>query len=85
MKIQKRGAMETKEKAQKGLSLLKESILGLLKEHPNGLQNVDIATKLAIRSNYLGKHEGYFCWSILGLLLNEKKIRKEGKKYFIRK
>lgn len=75
--------MGTREQAQEGLSLLKQSILELLIDHPNGLQNVDIATKLDIRSNYLGKQQDYLSWSILGLLLNEKKVRREGRKYFI--
>lgn len=77
--------MDSREKAQEGLKNLKTAILEILNEHPNGLQNVDIATKLDIRSNYLGKQQDYLSWSVLGLLLNEKKIRREGRKYFIRK
>src|SRR5713101_905237 len=44
--------MTPHEKAQQGLLLLKESILELLENHPEGLQNAQIADLLGLRSDY---------------------------------
>lgn len=75
--------MNCKEEAQKGLMILKQSIINLLEEHPEGLNNAEIAKKLDISSNYQGANHDYLSWSILGLLLNEKKIKRNGRKYFL--
>jgi hypothetical protein len=74
--------MDSKEKAQKGLALLKEAIVECLEAHPDGLRNVDIADKLDIHSDYLGKNYDYLPWSVLGLLLNEEKVQRRGQRYF---
>lgn len=75
--------MTSRDKAQRGLTLLKEAISELLTAKKEGLTNAEISTELDIQSDYLGAHQGYFCWSILGLLLNEKRIVKKGQRYFI--
>ena len=72
-----------REKAKRGVSLLKESVLELLKDNPEGLRNVEIASRLDIHSDFLGNQKDYFSWSILGLLVNEKKVVKKGRKYFL--
>ena len=73
--------MIPKSKAQAGWRLLNEAILDLLANHPNGLGNAEIADQLEIRSNYLGKSKDFLSWSLLGMLLNEEKIVRDGKKY----
>jgi len=75
--------MTPEEKAQKGLSLLKEAILDLLAMHLKGLRNCEIATELDIHSDYLGSNKDFLSWSILGLLLNDKMIMKKDKRYFL--
>ena len=39
---------EAKEKAQKGLSLIKEAILETVRRHPDGIGSADIARTLGI-------------------------------------
>ncbi|MEJ5366542.1 MAG: hypothetical protein WHS86_15720 [Desulfosoma sp.] len=72
-----------RKQAQKALSLLKEAILALLAENPGGLTNAEIADMLDIRSDYKGSQKDYLSWSVLGLLLNEGKIHREGRRYFL--
>jgi len=74
--------MNAREKAQQGLDLIKEAILECLKAHPEGLKNSDVADFLALRSDYLGGQKDYLSWSVLGLLLNEKRIYRRGRHYF---
>ena len=75
--------MKPVEKAQEGLSLLKEAILELLDLKSDGLRNAEIADILEIHSDYQGSQKDYLSWSVLGLLLNERKIVRKGRKYFI--
>lgn len=75
--------METKEKAQKALMLLKEAIIECLGKHPEGLTNAEVADFLDLRSDYLGGQKDYLSWSVLGLLLNAKKIRRSGRRYVL--
>ena len=61
---------------------LKYLILGILKEHPNGLTNAEIG-KIAGIDVEVPNHPGYISWTILQNLLEfDKKIKKEGSKYF---
>ena len=75
--------MNPHEKAQRGLELLKEAILGILAQKSDGLRNAEIAELLGIRSDYLGEQKDYLSWSVLGLLLNEGKVVRKGNKYFV--
>jgi len=70
--------MHPREKAQQGLSFLKEAVLDVIAQHPDGISNARIADVLQIRSDYEGVQKDYLSWSVLGLLLNEKKITKKG-------
>ena len=75
--------MNPHEKAQQGLQLIKEAILGILSQKSDGLRNAEIAELLEIRSDYLGEQKDYLSWSVLGLLLNEGKVVRKGNKYFV--
>ena len=74
--------MNPAEKAQNGLKLLKEAILELLEQNADGLTNAKIAKMLDIKSDYQGVQKDYLSWSILGLLLNEGKIKRKARLYF---
>jgi len=73
--------MTSEQKAQEGLKLLKAAILELLRTHPEGLRNIDIATKLDIRTDREGKQKDYLSWSVLSLLMKEGAVtcRKENR------
>ncbi len=75
--------MNPHEKAQQGLELLKEAILGILAQKSDGLRNAEIAEILEIHSDYLGEQKDYLSWSVIGLLLNEGKVVKKDNKYFV--
>ena len=75
--------MNPEDKAQKGLSLIKDAIIDLLRRYPKGLNNSQIAEELKIKSNYGSGHQDYLSWSILGELLNDKIITRKGRKYFV--
>jgi len=67
-----------KEKAQLGLALLKESVLEFAKANPQGITNSDTASLLGLRSDYGGGSKDYLSYSILGLLMRDGKLAREG-------
>jgi len=67
-----------KEKAQVGLLLLKEAVLEFAKVNPKGITNSDTASLLGLRSDYGGGSKDYLSYSILGLLMREGKLAREG-------
>ena len=68
-----------REKAQIGLSLLKDAVLEFAKANQDGIQNSDVASLLGLRSDYGGGSKDYLSYSILGLLMREGKVsRKDG-------
>jgi hypothetical protein len=66
-----------KEKAQLGLSLLKESVLELARANPRGVSNSDAASLLGLRSDYGGGSKDYLSYSVIGLLMREGKLERE--------
>jgi hypothetical protein len=68
--------MEPHDLAQEGLKRLKEAVIGLLKTHPEGLRNAEIASTLGIRSDHRGKQRNYLSFSILGLLMGAGEVIK---------
>lgn len=74
--------MNPKESAQAGLEQIKDAVLAYLGQHSEGSTNADVANALGLQSDFEGVQAGYLSWSILGLLVNEKKVRyeKKGKK-----
>ncbi|EJE1252962.1 GIY-YIG nuclease family protein [Vibrio parahaemolyticus] len=70
------------EKAQLGLQLLKDSIVSLSEENPNGVTNSDCAHYLGLQSDNEGNQQDYLTYSILGLLIKEGSLEsfKEGRR-----
>jgi hypothetical protein len=69
--------------AREGLSLLKTAILSILAQNEKGLTNAEIADRLDIRSDYKGSQKDYLSWSVLGLLINEGKIERKDRRYYL--
>ena len=65
-----------KEKAQIGLSLLKDAVLELAKVNPAGISNSEAASLLGLRSDYGGGSKDYLSYSLLGILMREGKIER---------
>jgi hypothetical protein len=59
------------EKAQLGLKLLKDSIISLSEENPEGIYNSDCAHYLGLQSDHNGNQQDYLTYSVLGILLKE--------------
>ena len=66
-----------RQKAEKGLALVKEAILDYLGAYADGLRNADLAHDLGLGSDHEGKQKNYLTYSVLGLLLKEAKVLKE--------
>jgi predicted RNase H-like HicB family nuclease len=75
--------IDPRKQAYEGLNLLKKAILALLEQNDEGLTNAEIANLLDIRSDYQGAQKDYLSWSVLGLLLNEGKIIRRSRRYFL--
>lgn len=67
--------MDTKEKSIYAVSLLKEAILEVIKQNPEGIINNEIARLLKLESDFEGNQKNYLSWSVIGLLVNEGKVR----------
>lgn len=65
-----------KEKAQLGLSLMKEAVMELAKANSRGISNSDAASLLGLRSDYGGSSKDYLTYSVLGLLMREGKLER---------
>lgn len=65
-------------KAQSALKALKDAVLSEIDDSPKGLTNAEIVKRLGLASEYEGKNRNYLSWSMLGLLLNEGKVRYHG-------
>ena len=68
-----------KEKAQVALQLLKDSVLELAAANAKGITNAETASLLGLRSDYGGGSKDYLSYSILGLLMREGKLVREGR------
>ena len=68
-----------KEKAQIGLGLLKDAVLEFAKANPAGVTNSDTASLLGLRSDYGGGSKDYLSYSVIGLLMREGKLAREGR------
>lgn len=68
-----------REKAQLGLGLLKDAVLEFAKANGKGITNSDAASVLGLRSDYGGGSKDYLSYSVLGLLMAEGKLKREGR------
>lgn len=66
-----------KEKAQLGLSLLKEAVLEFAKVNPRGISNAEAASLLGLRSDYGGGSKDYLSYSVIGILMREGKLTRD--------
>jgi hypothetical protein len=64
------------EKAQLGLSLLKDAVLELAKANARGVTNSNVCHSLGLHSNYAAGSKDYLSWSVLGLLMQEGRLRR---------
>lgn len=67
-----------KEKAQLGLELLKDAVLELAKANSKGISNSETASLLGLRSDYGGGSKDYLSYSLIGLLMREGKLERDG-------
>ncbi len=67
--------MNAKEKSIYAISLLKEAILEVISNNPQGIGNSDVAQLLELESDFEGSQKNYLSWSVIGLLVNEGKVR----------
>jgi hypothetical protein len=63
------------EKAQLGVSLLKDAVMELAQANESGVTNSEVCHALGLHSNYSGGSKDYLSWSILGLLMKEGQLR----------
>lgn len=64
------------ERAQLGVSLLKQAVLEFAQANSAGVTNAEVASQLGLRSEYAGGSKDYLSYSVLGLLLREGKLQK---------
>ena len=55
--------------AQNGLALIQQAVLSLLRKHPEGLRNSQVADLLSLRSDFMGRQNNYLSYSVLGGLI----------------
>lgn len=79
--------MTRQQKAAEGVKYLKDAILDYLGERPDGVRHADIVTDLGLACDYEGGQKNYLSFSIIGILLAERKVRYErqgGRKLYFR-
>jgi len=64
------------EKAQLGLSFLKQAVLELAQANARGVTNSDVCHALGLHSNYAGGSKDYLSWSVIGLLMQEGRLKR---------
>ena len=71
-----RNFVPAKSKAGMGLALIKEAILDNLEGRRDGPRNADLAHDLGLESDHEGQQRDYLTYSVLGLLLKERRVEK---------
>ncbi len=64
------------EKAQIGLTLLKQALVELAAANRSGITNSDAVQALGLQSDHKGQQRNYLSWSILGILMREGRVKK---------
>ena len=75
--------MSSMKKVDEAVTTLKDAIEELLVQHPEGLRNFEVAEELDLHSSQDGKQKDYLSWSLLGLLMREGRVAREGLLYRI--
>jgi len=70
----------TWEKAQLGLSFLKEAVYTLTKANNQGITNAEATKALGLQSDYNGGSKDYLSYSLLGILMKEGKVKRDENK-----
>lgn len=65
-----------REKAQEGLRMIENAILDLLRQHPEGLTNAEIADLLGIGSDASESQRNRLSWAVLARLVRDARIEK---------
>jgi uncharacterized protein len=65
------------EKAQLGLTLLQDAVMELAQANPGGVTNSDVCHSLGLHSNYGGGSKDYLSWSVIGLLMQEGRLKRD--------
>lgn len=68
-----------KEKAQMALQLLKSAVLEFARANPSGITNAETASVLGLRSDYGGGSKDYLSYSLLGMLMRDGLLRRDGR------
>ncbi len=66
------------ERAQLGLQLLKGAVLEFARANHKGITNSDAASLLGLRSDYGGGSKDYLSYSLLGLLMRDGLLKRDG-------
>ena len=66
------------DRAQAALVELKAAVVAEIDSSEHGLTHAALVKSLGLESDYEGKNRNYLSWSLLGLLLSEKKVRHRG-------
>ena len=69
--------MTPQQQAAAGLTHLKDAIVDYLAQHPDGVRHSQIVTDLGLQSDFEGKQKNYLSWSVVGLLIAERRVRYE--------
>lgn len=64
-------------KAQDGLLEIEGAILGLLNDNPDGLINNEIARRLGLESDFMGRQRNYLTYSVLGGMIRKGLVLRE--------
>jgi len=72
--------VNTRDRAQVGLELIKEAILEELNAHPHGMTHGEIVQRLGLESDFEGQQRNYLSWSVLGILVGEGKVQYTGER-----
>ena len=65
------------EMAQRGLGQIEDAILELLRIHPTGLTNAEIARLLGVETGQPGQHRNMLSWTIIGRLIEAGRVQRE--------
>jgi hypothetical protein len=69
------------EKAQRGRDLICDAVVELLEASKTAMSHAEIVNQLGIQSDFEGKSQNYLSWSVLGILVNQGRIKYVGSRH----